>query len=39
VARLTDRGAAGKPSLNRAKESLDIDPKPGELAMCRLKVG
>ena len=30
-------GAEGKPSLNRANESADIDPKPGDLPMSRLK--
>jgi hypothetical protein len=29
--------AAGKPSLNRANESVVIDPKPGDLSMSRLK--
>ena len=29
--------AAGKPSLNRAPESVAVDPKPGDLSMCRLK--
>ena len=29
--------AEGKPSLNRAKESVDVDPKPGDLSMSRLK--
>ena len=33
-----DRGAVGKPSLNRAIESLGVDPKPDDLAMARLKV-
>ncbi len=31
-------GAEGKPSLNRAKESVDADPKPGDLSMSRLKL-
>ena len=37
-------GAVGKPSLNRAQtsrlreESVGVDPKPGELAMGRVKV-
>ena len=31
-------GAEGKPSLNRARESLDVDPKPGDLSMVRLKL-
>ena len=30
-------GGAGKPSLNRAKKSYAIDPKPSDLAMSRLK--
>jgi hypothetical protein len=30
-------GAAAKASLNRASKSLGVDPKPGELAMVRLK--
>ena len=30
-------GAEGKPSLNRAKESDAVDPKPGDLSMSRLK--
>ena len=29
---------AGKPSLNRAHEFVGLDPKPGDLAMSRLKV-
>ena len=32
------RGAEGKPSLNRAKESVNVDPKPGDLPMSRLKL-
>ena len=31
-------GAEGKPSLNRAKESVGVDPKPGDLSMSRLKL-
>ena len=31
-------GAEGKPSLNRAKESAGVDPKPGDLSMSRLKL-
>ena len=31
-------GAGGKPSLNRALESVGIDPKPGDLSMSRLKL-
>ena len=38
VARLTIRGAVGKPSLNWATQSLDIDPKPSDLSMSRVKV-
>ena len=30
-------GAEAKASLKRAKESLRVDPKPGELSMARLK--
>ena len=30
--------AEGKPSLNRAKKSYVIDPKPGDLSMSRLKL-
>ena len=29
--------AEGKPSLNRAKKSVTVDPKPGDLSMSRLK--
>ena len=29
----------GKPSLNRATEFVGLDPKLGDLAMGRLKVG
>ena len=33
-------GAEVKASLNRAKEEYNvIDPKPGDLAMSRLKIG
>jgi hypothetical protein len=32
------RGAAGKPSLNRANELQSVDPKPGDLPMVRVKV-
>ena len=32
-------GAVGKPSLNRANQSLEVDPKPGDLSMARVKVG
>ncbi len=39
LARLRDKvGAAGKPSLNRANESVCADPKPGDLSMSRLKL-
>ena len=31
-------GAEGKPSLKRAKESEQADPKPGDLPMSRLKL-
>ena len=31
-------GAEGKPSLNRAKESVCVDPKPGDLPMTRMKL-
>ena len=31
-------GAEGIPSLNRAKESVYVDPKPGDLSMSRLKL-
>jgi hypothetical protein len=30
-------GAEAKASLNRANESLGVDPKPSELTMARLK--
>ena len=30
---------AAKASLNRANEFVGLDPKPGDLAMGRLKVG
>ena len=32
-------GAAAKASLNRAHEFVGSDPKPGDLAMSRMKVG
>ena len=32
-------GAEAKASLNRACESLGVDPKPGELSMARVKWG
>ena len=32
------RGAEGKPSLNRAKKSVNADPKPGDLSMSRMKM-
>ena len=31
-------GAEGKPSVNCAIKSADIDPKPGDLPMSRLKL-
>ena len=31
-------GAEGKPSLNRANESVSADPKPGDLPMARMKL-
>ena len=31
-------GAEGKPSLNWAIKSHNIDPKPGDLSMSRLKL-
>ena len=30
-------GGEGKPSVNSAKKSVAIDPKPGDLAMSRMK--
>ena len=36
--RCLNTGAAGKPSLNRATELYDVDPKPGDLSMSRLKL-
>ena len=30
-------GAEGIPSLNRAKKSVNADPKPGDLPMVRMK--
>ena len=40
MARLSTKryGAEGKPSLNRARESYVVDPKPGDLSMARLKL-
>jgi hypothetical protein len=32
-------GGVAKASLNRANEFVGLDPKPGDLAMDRLKVG
>ena len=32
-------GGAAKASLKRARESDGSDPKPDDLAMCRMKVG
>ena len=38
-ARLSWRdGAVGKPSLKRAVKYVDVDPKPSDLPMSRLKV-
>ncbi len=39
VARLRQEaaGAGAKASLNRASESLGVDPKPGDLSMARVK--
>ena len=31
-------GAEAKASLNRANELHAVDPKPGDLSMCRLKL-
>ena len=31
--------AIGKPSLNRATKSMEVDAKPGDLPMGRLKRG
>ena len=31
--------AEAKASLNRANESLGVDPKPGDLSMSRMKRG
>ena len=31
-------GAAARASLNRARESVVFDPKPGDLSMSRLKL-
>ena len=40
VARLSTRryGAAEKSSLKRASKLYDVDPKPGDLSMARLKL-
>ena len=40
IARLSTRrcGAAEKSSLNRASKLWDVDPKPGDLSMARLKL-
>ena len=40
MARLSTRRyeAEGKPSLKRARESHNVDPKPGDLSMARLKI-
>ena len=32
-------GAEGKPRVKSPRELHIIDPKPGDLSMCRLKVG
>jgi hypothetical protein len=31
-------GAVGKPSLNRAIQSLVVDAKPGDLSLSRMKL-
>ena len=31
-------GAEGIPSLKRANKSVNVDPKPGDLAMSRMKM-
>ncbi len=31
-------GAGAKASLKRAKKFMAVDPKPGDLSMCRLKL-
>ena len=31
-------GVVGKPSLNRANKLHAVDPKPGDLSMCRVKL-
>ena len=40
VARLSTKrcGAEEKSSLNRARKLCDVDPKPGDLSMARLKL-
>jgi hypothetical protein len=38
-AKAVTAGAGAKASLNRATQSLAVDPKPGELPMTRLKRG
>ncbi len=38
VARLTIRGAVGKPSLKWAFSCWELDPKPGDLSMASVKV-
>ena len=40
IARLSTRrcGAEEKSSLKRAKKLWDVDPKPGDLSMARLKL-
>ena len=37
--KLLSSGAAGKPRVNSPTELHEIDPKPGDLSMSRLKVG
>ena len=37
--KLLSSGAAGKPRVNSPKQLHEIDPKPGDLSMSRLKVG
>ena len=32
-------GAVAKASLNRAREYMGVDPKPGDLSMSRVKLG
>ena len=37
--KVSSTGAAARASLNRANELHDVDPKPGDLSMARLKRG